>query len=116
MAGASGDFVPWCDRSTLNFASLTAKLSGNIGILYSPDDPVTGLGDAQVAIFRQHLPDAKLHAPGRGHYMVPELLPQDLSLSIAFFFLKPGSKNEVHLKSFVVVILLRHFRHQKSMT
>ena len=97
MAGASGDFVPWCDRCTLNFASLTAKCSGNIGILYSTDDPVTGLGDAQVAIFRQHLPDAKLHyvtssyvASGLGHYIVPELLPQELEfvdriLSLKFF-------------------------------
>ena len=43
------------------------------------DDAVTGLGDAQPALFRQHLPAAKLLvASGRGHYVVPHLLPQEL--------------------------------------
>jgi pimeloyl-ACP methyl ester carboxylesterase len=80
MAGATNEsFAPWCDTSTLNFASLTAKCSGNIGVVYSTDDPVTGLGDAQLALFRQHLPAAKLLvASGRGHYIVPHLLPQEL--------------------------------------
>ena len=80
MAGSKNEnFTPWCDTSTLNFASLTAKCSGNIGIVYSTDDPVTGLGDAQVALFRQHLPAAKfLVTTGRGHYILPHLLPQEL--------------------------------------
>jgi hypothetical protein len=40
---------------------------------------VTGLGEAQIALFRQHLPAAKyLIQSHRGHYLVPELLPQEL--------------------------------------
>ncbi len=47
--------------------------------MYSTDDAVTGLGDAQVALFRQHVPAAKLLvASDRGHYIVPHLLPQEL--------------------------------------
>ncbi len=79
-SGKNESFAPWCDISTLNFASLEAKCSGNIGIMYSTDDPVTGLGEAQVGLFQQHLPAAThLITSGRGHYIVPELLPQELA-------------------------------------
>ena len=79
VGAETGSMVPWCDSSTLQFASLVARCSGNIGIVCSTDDPVTGLGQAQVDLFRQHLPSAKyLIASDRGHYIVPELLPQEL--------------------------------------
>jgi hypothetical protein len=80
MAGSKNEnFTPWCDTSTLHFASLAAKCCGNIGIVYSTDDTVTGLGTAQVALFRQHLPAAKYFiTSGRGHYIVPELFPPEI--------------------------------------
>ena len=77
--GRSGSMAPWCDTSTLQFSSLSSKCSGNIGIVYSTDDPITALGQAQVSLFHRHMPDAKYFiASDRGHYIVPQLLPQEL--------------------------------------
>ncbi len=34
-SGKTGSMAPWCDTSTLQFASLVSKCSGNIGIMYA---------------------------------------------------------------------------------
>ena len=48
--------------------------------MYSTDDFATGLGEAQVGLFRQHLPASKhFIASDRGHYIVQELLPEELA-------------------------------------